>query len=172
MLALEVLELAFLLGIFAIETCFSQNGLIHQSIEVWINVGYHYGMKSGFQTILEFGLLLLVGVNISRSITGQLCKLPDILVHSHRTLLQIMELCSFHMDHSIRYVIFPEFLYKFFPGNGCWISCSFTEILPPFCGWSSQLVSCKGHSFSTNTVDHFKLLSDGSTPNVCLHWII
>ena len=48
----------------------------------------------------ETVLLLLICVNVPRSIARQLSELGQILLHSHRPLLQTEELLPLELDHS------------------------------------------------------------------------
>jgi hypothetical protein len=75
---------------------------VHHLLEILKVLGLQSTCQSIIQVIQETLLLLLISVNIMRSIARQLSELGDILVHRHGPLFQILKLLLLlQLDHSL-----------------------------------------------------------------------
>jgi len=64
-----------------------KNSLVHQGVEVWIDLRSKQGPEFRVQSFLEHILLLLIVIHLLWGISGQLQELMGILFHRHASLL-------------------------------------------------------------------------------------
>jgi hypothetical protein len=72
----------------------SQNGPVHQSVEVWIDLWGHEGSKLTGQSFYELCLLLGISVDQFWGIARQLSELEDVFTQSFISLLQVAKFIS------------------------------------------------------------------------------
>ena len=115
-LALQELALVILSFIDLGPLC--EDCLVHQGVEVRINLRGEQGPEFWVKSLLEHILLLLIVVHFFWCIASQFHKLMGILFHRHISLLKCAELICLALHGGRGDVITAELPHEFIPGDG------------------------------------------------------
>jgi len=124
-------KLALVIRLFIRFGTFCENGLVHQSVEVRVDLRGKKGLEFGVQSLLEHVLLLFIIVHFLWCISGQFHEPMGVLFHRHASLLQCAELIRLALHGGRGDMIATELLHKFLSSDGGGIFGSGTVILPP-----------------------------------------
>jgi hypothetical protein len=97
---------------------FRKDSLVHQGIEVRIDLRGKQGPEFWVQSLLEHVLFLVIVVHFLRCISGQLYEPVSVLFHRHASLLQCTEFIRLALHGGRRDVITAELLHEFLPSDG------------------------------------------------------
>src|SRR6185295_18200587 len=97
---------------------FCKNRLVHQCIEIRIDLRGKQGPEFRVQSLFEHVLLLFIIVHFFWCISGQLHELMGVLFHRHGSLLQCAELIRLALHSGRGNMISAELLHKLFPCDG------------------------------------------------------
>ena len=110
---------------------FYENGLVHQSVEVRVDLRGKQGSEFWGQSLLQHVLLLFILVYFFWCVAGKLHELVGVLFHRHAPLLQCTELIRLALYGGCGDMVAAELFHKLIPSDGGGIFSSGTIILPP-----------------------------------------
>jgi hypothetical protein len=107
------------------------DGLINHSLEILIvNIKY-LELDFNIEPIQECILFLFISVDIIWSISWQLSKSVEILLHSHATLLQILDFFLLKLQGTTGYIISSESCLELIPCDSTNVLVRVVLRLPP-----------------------------------------
>jgi hypothetical protein len=123
------------------------------------------------QASQEAILPLGVGVDIFRSIAGQLQKLVSLLTDRHRPLLERQELLLLHCHQTCRNMVLAEIVSEFLPGDSVGVGMGGEIGLPPRLGCSSQQTGTIQNFLPVVALSGVQLLLHGTQSIFSIHGV-
>jgi hypothetical protein len=134
--------------------------MIHQMILQRIN-------QASQEMILPLG----IGVDIFRSIAGQLQKHVSVLTDRHRPLLECQELLLLHCHQTCGNMVLAEIVSEFLPSNSVGVGMGGEIRLPPRLGCSSEQMGTIENFLPVVTLSGVQLPLHSAQPIFSIHGV-
>jgi hypothetical protein len=139
---------------------------IYQGFQIMVRHSDQIGLQVFLKSIHEAFPLLLIGVDVVRSIPPPSGEFVEVLGDTHTTLLEVEKLVTHDLDKSGGNMGFAELGLESFPSHYLALGLHGTDVLPPCARCSSEEMGGIEHLLVLSNSRIFELILDGAEPIV------